>query len=83
AIAAASVPLSRVFSNTTDGAVATAWVVCAYLVALVPFGVLMVIRRAFFAFQDTRTPFFFGVTQAVLTALGALLALAAVALDLL
>ena len=83
AIAAASVPVSRIFSNSTDGAVATAWVVCAYLVALVPFGVLMVIRRAFFAFQDTRTPFWFGLAQAIATAIGALLAWAAVALGLL
>ena len=82
-IAAASVPVSRIFSNSTDGAVATAWVVCAYLVALVPFGVLMVIRRAFFAFQDTRTPFWFGLAQAIATAIGALLAWAAVALGLL
>ncbi|WP_454117606.1 murein biosynthesis integral membrane protein MurJ [Microbacterium lacticum] len=80
AIAAASVPLSRVFSTSAEGAVATAWVVCAYLVALVPFGVLMVIRRAFFAFQDTRTPFWFSLTQAALTALGAALAGLAVAL---
>jgi thioredoxin reductase (NADPH) len=48
-----------------------AWVLCGYLIALVPFGVLLIIRRAFFAFQDTRTPFVFSFVQAALAALGA------------
>lgn len=74
AIAAASVPLSRVFVDSADGAVAIAWVLCAYLVALVPFGVLVVIRRAFFAFHDTKTPFRFSLVQAILAAAGAGLA---------
>ena len=71
-------PVSRIFSDSTEGAVATAWVVCAYLVALVPFGVLMVIRRAFFAFQDTRTPFWFGLALTLpnLAALSAWIAVA-------
>ena len=83
AIAAASVPLSRVFTTSTDGAVAMAWVLCGYLIALVPFGVLLIIRRAFFAFQDTRTPFVFSLVQAALAALGAVLAVAAVGLGML
>ncbi|GAA3028547.1 murein biosynthesis integral membrane protein MurJ [Microbacterium dextranolyticum] len=78
AIGAASVPISRIFSNSAEGAVATAWVLGGYLVALVPFGVLLVIRRGFFAFQDTRTPFFFSFVQAALAALGAGIAWAAV-----
>lgn len=78
ALAAASVPLCRVFTITTEGAVSMAWVLCAYLVALVPFGVLVIVRRAFFAFQDTRTPFWFSVVQCVLAAAGALLAALAV-----
>ncbi len=83
AIAAASVPLSRVFTTSTDGAVAMAWVLCGYLLALVPFGVLVIIRRAFFAFQDTRTPFVFSLVQAALAALGAVVAIAAVGLGML
>lgn len=75
AIAAASVPLSRVLTSDRDGAVAMAWVLCAYLVALVPIGVTVVVRRAFFAYQDTRTPFLFSLVQAGLSALGAGLAL--------
>lgn len=78
AMAAASVPLARVFGGSAQGAVAIAWVICAYLIALVPFGVLVIVRRAFFAFQDTRTPFRFSIVQAVLAAAGAALAWAAV-----
>ncbi|MFT4213372.1 MAG: lipid II flippase MurJ [Microbacterium sp.] len=74
ALAAASVPVSRVFTNGDDGAVAMAWVLCAYLLALVPYGVLVLIRRAFFAFHDTRMPFVFSAVQASLTAAGAGLA---------
>lgn len=83
AIGAASVPLSRVFTTDSDGAVPMAWVLCGYLIALVPFGVLLIIRRAFFAFQDTRTPFVFSFVQAALAALGAAVAATAVAWGLL
>lgn len=78
ALGAASVPLSRIFTNDPDGAVAMAWVLGAYLLALVPFGVLVIVRRAFFAFHDTRTPFTFTLVQGVLAAGGALLAALAV-----
>lgn len=78
AIAAASVPITRVFTASAEGAVAMAWVLCAYLLALVPFGVLVVLRRGFFAFQDTRTPFIFSFVQATLAALGAAVAVVAV-----
>lgn len=80
ALAAASVPVSRIFTTTPEGAVAMAWVLCAYLLALAPFGVLVIVRRAFFAFQDTRTPFYFTIVQCVLAAGGALLAALAVSL---
>ncbi|MFT3797863.1 murein biosynthesis integral membrane protein MurJ [Microbacterium sp.] len=83
ALAAASVPVSRVFTNSADGAVAMAWVLCAYLLALVPFGVLVIVRRGFFAFQDTRLPFVFSFVQAALAAAGAGLAAGAVAAGLL
>lgn len=77
AIGAAAVPISRVFTASAEGAIATAWVLGAYLIALVPFGILVIVRRAFFAFQDTRTPFRFSLVQSILAAAGALLAAAA------
>ncbi len=77
ALAAASVPVARIFATDRDGAALLAVNLCAFLVALVPFGILVIVRRAFFAFHDTRTPFWFGVVQATLAATGALLAFAA------
>jgi Uncharacterized membrane protein, putative virulence factor len=74
AIAAASVPISRVFTDSAGGASAFGLVLLAYLVALVPFGILVVIRRAFFAFHDTRTPFVFTLVQCALAVAGAYLA---------
>ena len=70
ALAAASVPVSVFFTGERDGASLLALNVCAFLVALVPFGILVIIRRAFFAFHDTRTPFQFSVVQCVLAAGG-------------
>lgn len=83
AIAAASVPIARVFTSTPGEAPSFALVLLAYLVALVPFGVLVVIRRAFFAFHDTRTPFYFTLVQCVLAVGGALLAQALLPVSLL
>lgn len=79
ALSAASVPISRIFTDDGDQAAMMAWVLCAYLVALVPFGILVIVRRAFFAFQDTRTPFWFSLVQCVLAAGGAGLAALGVA----
>lgn len=77
ALGAASVPISRIFAETTSGSLILAVNVCAFLVALVPFGILVLIRRAFFAFHDTRTPFWFGLVQSILAVIGAVVALAA------
>lgn len=75
AIAAASVPLTRVFTTTVEGAVAMAGVLLAFIIALVPFGILVIVRRAFFAFADTRTPFWFSLVQYAISVAGALGAL--------
>jgi putative peptidoglycan lipid II flippase len=83
ALAAASVPVARMFTSTSDQSASIAVVLLAYLVALVPFGVLVVIRRVFFAFHDTRTPFLFTVVQCVLAVGGAFLAQAVLPLSLL
>lgn len=47
-------------------------VLLANLVALVPFSLLFVANRGFFAHSDTRTPFFIAVGQSVLTVAAAL-----------
>ncbi len=83
ALAAAAVPVARIFTTSAGDASSFALVLLAYLVALVPFGVLVVIRRAFFAFHDTRTPFVFTLVQCLLAVGGALLAQAFLPLSLL
>jgi putative peptidoglycan lipid II flippase len=66
-------PFSSLFSKRGFTDVATfAPVLIAFLVGLVPFSVLYVLRRTFYAVNDTRTPFFITVFQAVLFVLGAL-----------
>ncbi|CAN5246240.1 lipid II flippase MurJ [soil metagenome] len=66
-------PFSAVFAKNGFTDVATmAPVLIAFLVGLVPFSVLYVLRRTFYAVNDTRTPFFITVFQAVLFVIGAL-----------
>jgi putative peptidoglycan lipid II flippase len=80
ALVAASVPASRIFTNDADEAVSAAPVLLCFLVCLLPLAVLFVIQRTFYAYNDTRTPFFFTLVQGVLvvlTALGAAWALGA------
>ncbi|WP_298870089.1 murein biosynthesis integral membrane protein MurJ [uncultured Microbacterium sp.] len=74
ALAVAAVPASRIFTNGPDQAAAAAPVLWCFLVCLVPLAVLFVIQRTFYAYNDTRTPFFFTLLQCVLVAGGALLA---------
>ncbi|WP_262927836.1 murein biosynthesis integral membrane protein MurJ [Microbacterium sp. NIBRBAC000506063] len=74
AMAAASVPASRVFTNNASEAEALAPVLLCYLLALWPLSVLFIVQRTFYAYGDTRTPFFFTLFQCALvvaTALGA------------
>lgn len=67
-------PFSALFTNEGyDGIAGMAPVLIAFLVGLVPFSVLHVLRRTFYALEDTRTPFFITVFQAVLFVGGALL----------
>ena len=60
-------PFSAIFSSDGYGdAAAMAPVLIAFLLGLVPFSVLHVLRRTFYALEDTRTPFFIAVFQAVI-----------------
>ncbi|MFB7843856.1 murein biosynthesis integral membrane protein MurJ [Microbacterium sp. NPDC056052] len=74
AVLAAAIPASRIFTDNATEARAAALVLVAYLVALLPLAVLFIIQRTFYAYGDTRTPFFFTIFQCVLivaTAFGA------------
>ncbi len=75
ALAAASVPVSRVFTTSTQQAVDAAIVLVALLVGLIPLGVLFTVQRTFYAYNDTRTPFLFTLVQAAIAAALAFMAL--------
>lgn len=55
---------------------ALAVVIMMYILSLTPYGMLFVIQRTYFAFNDTRTPFFFTLLQIGLFVGGSLLVLA-------
>ncbi|MDQ1546279.1 MAG: putative peptidoglycan lipid flippase [Actinomycetota bacterium] len=65
-------PLSAVFSRDPSAAHAMAAVLVAYLVGLLPFSIVFVLQRAFYALEDTRTPFLFQTFQSVLLVAGML-----------
>ncbi|WOF23060.1 murein biosynthesis integral membrane protein MurJ [Microbacterium betulae] len=67
AVMVAAVPASRLFTNQTDHAVAAAPVLVGFLIGLVPLAVQFVIQRTFYAYGDTRTPFWFTVFQGALS----------------
>jgi putative peptidoglycan lipid II flippase len=74
ALAAAAVPASRIFTDSREEAGAAAVVLLCFLVSLIPLAVLFVIQRTFYAYNDTRTPFFFTVLQCALVVITALVA---------
>jgi putative peptidoglycan lipid II flippase len=69
-----ALPFSAVFSQSPSETSAMALVVIAYLIGLVPFSVLFVLQRVFYALEDTRTPFLFQTFQSVLLVGGMLAA---------
>ena len=76
---AAALPVTAVFSGSTASlttaqqAYAVAPVLVAYLLGLLPFTVLYVVQRGFYALADTRTPFRFTITQLAVVVPGILL----------
>ncbi|MFJ6651780.1 murein biosynthesis integral membrane protein MurJ [Microbacterium sp. NPDC091313] len=71
ALAVAAVPASRIFTGSADEAQAAAAVLLCFLVCLIPLAVLFVVQRTFYAYDDTRTPFFFTLLQCALVAVSA------------
>lgn len=72
-LAVVAYPFASLFSDTTSDAVAMGNVLIAFLVGLIPFTVLFILQRVYYALSDTRTPFFLQVLQASLFAVLALL----------
>ncbi|MFJ4014962.1 murein biosynthesis integral membrane protein MurJ [Microbacterium sp. NPDC090014] len=74
AVAAAAIPASRVFTNQASHAEEAALVLLAFLVCLVPLTILFIVQRTFYAYGDTRTPFWFTLFQCCLVVVTALVA---------
>lgn len=83
ALAVAAVPASRIFTNSRSAAVEASIVLLCFLVSLVPLAVLFVIQRTFYAYNDTRTPFFFTLLQCGLVVVTAFVASFLLPLELL
>ncbi|MER7447499.1 murein biosynthesis integral membrane protein MurJ [Microbacterium sp. NPDC097977] len=81
AVAAATFPASRVFSSNLNEAFGAAPVLVAYLIGLLPLTVLFIVQRTFYAYDDTRTPFWFTIFQCALVVGTALLASLLYSLD--
>lgn len=75
AVVAAAIPASRVFTQSADDAQAAALVLLCYLLGLIPLTILFIVQRTFYAYDDTRTPFWFTIFQCVLIVTTALAAL--------
>lgn len=58
-------PFARVFSADPKSVDQMALVIAGYALGLLPFTVVFVVQRLFFALNDTRTPFFLQVVHAV------------------
>ena len=58
-----SYPVARVFVGEYPGTVALGNVIAAFMIGLVPFSFVYMMQRAFFALEDTKTPFFFTAIQ--------------------
>jgi putative peptidoglycan lipid II flippase len=64
-------PISRVFVGEYPATVALANVILAFIVGLLPFSLLFMLQRAFYALEDTRSPFWFTVIQISIYVAGA------------
>ncbi len=73
ALVVVSWPFAAVFAGSYLEVQQLGTVLLAYLVGLVPFTVLFVLQRVFYALEDTRTPFLIQVVQAVLYVSSAIL----------
>ncbi|MEJ6758266.1 MAG: lipid II flippase MurJ [Pontimonas sp.] len=60
-----AVPFARQFGTNHNAVTDMALVIMLYAVGLVPFSVLFVIQRVFYALEDTRTPFLLQVSQSL------------------
>jgi putative peptidoglycan lipid II flippase len=65
-------PISRVFAGEFPALIALGNVIIAMMLGLIPFSFVFMMQRAFFALEDTRSPFLFTVVQIGLHITGAI-----------
>lgn len=65
-------PVSRIFIGEYVGTVALANVLIALMIGLLPFSFVFMMQRAFYALEDTRTPFVFTSIQIALHIVGSI-----------
>ncbi|HXH35207.1 MAG TPA: murein biosynthesis integral membrane protein MurJ [Plantibacter sp.] len=78
-----AVPFASVFAKTTDESISLGVVIIAFVLGLVPFCILFILQRAFYALGDTKTPFFYTLFQTLLFILLALIVVMTVPKELL
>jgi putative peptidoglycan lipid II flippase len=64
-------PIARVFVGEYPSTIALGNVLVAMMFGLIPFSVVFMLQRAFYALEDTKTPFVFTVVQIALFIAGA------------
>ena len=65
-------PMSRVFIGDFNSTMSLGNVLIALMVGLLPFSFVYMMQRAFYALEDTRTPFMFTTIQIVIYIIGAI-----------
>jgi putative peptidoglycan lipid II flippase len=64
-------PIARIFVGEYPATEVLASVIIAFLIGLLPFSLLFMLQRAFYALEDTRSPFWFTVLQTAIYVCGA------------
>lgn len=65
-------PMSRVFIGQFDATISLGNVLIAFMIGLLPFSFVYMMQRAFYALEDTRTPFVFTLIQILIYIVGAI-----------
>lgn len=65
-------PFASFFTNNHRETIDMGTVIIGYVIGLLPFSLVFLLQRTFYALNDTRTPFLFTVFQAVLFSVGAI-----------
>ncbi|MDI3402758.1 murein biosynthesis integral membrane protein MurJ [Streptomyces cavernicola] len=73
AFLALGVPITTLLYAGTDGATNIGYVLMAFGLGLIPYSVQYVVLRGFYAYEDTRTPFYNTVIVAAVNALASLI----------